>query len=289
MGAPDPDEAGSAGGDAPEQHGSGPLNVGSGSFGRSGGSGDGELAWLQEQLLQLGLQLGPVGVADECEDDEAEWQDPSGGLLPAIFTACEDDIPDELPLLLERLAASEWGVDTPGPDGDTALHLAALYGSDRCAELLLAAGARVAAINAEDGSSALHDAAAGGHDAILTALADAARRQLGEAGGDGGGGGGGGAFAALLDLRDAEGETALHTAARGGHLSTVRLLLALGASPGIASGDGSLPADEADDDDVAALLRDAACGGGAGGGADAAGGGAGAAAGGDAAAAGGGS
>ena len=49
-----------------------------------------------------------------------------------------------------------------GPDGDTALHLACLYGHLGCARALLDAGADADIINEEDGSTALHDAAAGG-------------------------------------------------------------------------------------------------------------------------------
>jgi hypothetical protein len=45
-------------------------------------------------------------------------------------------------------------------------------------ELLLAAGARADALNPEDGTSVLHDAAAGGYTTILRILVDAARTQL---------------------------------------------------------------------------------------------------------------
>lgn len=48
-----------------------------------------------------------------------------------------------------------------GPDNDTALHLAALYGHAECVRLLLEHGA-TASVPDEDGGLALHDAAAGG-------------------------------------------------------------------------------------------------------------------------------
>lgn len=184
MGAPDPREAG-AGGDAPEQHGSAdgtPARRAS----DSGGEGL-DYAWLQEQLVALGADLGSVTVRDEWEDEVRrggaaagsggrhsaaccsahlafrqansfaclkaaaqsvaasqqhctskhdlsppptpppahpqfeEWRDPSEGLLTSVFDACERNRPEQLSPLLQRLAGSQWDVNTPGPDGDTAL------------------------------------------------------------------------------------------------------------------------------------------------------------------------
>ena len=53
-----------------------------------------------------------------------------------------------------------------GSEGDTALHLAALYGHEACVRVLLAHGARVDAAD-EEGALPLHDAAAGGYHSIL--------------------------------------------------------------------------------------------------------------------------
>jgi hypothetical protein len=50
-----------------------------------------------------------------------EWEDPSGGLLTEVFDACENDDAGALARLLESLKATQWGVDTHGPDGDTPL------------------------------------------------------------------------------------------------------------------------------------------------------------------------
>lgn len=61
-------------------------------------------------------------------------------------------------------------VPRAGPDGDTALHLACLYGHQACVEQLLAAGCAADVVNAEDGTSALHDAAAGGYLGIVQLL-----------------------------------------------------------------------------------------------------------------------
>lgn len=50
-----------------------------------------------------------------------DWEDPSGGLLSEIFNACENDDADALGPLLDQLAGTQWGMDVPGPDGDTPL------------------------------------------------------------------------------------------------------------------------------------------------------------------------
>lgn len=61
-----------------------------------------------------------------------------------------------------------------GPDGDTALHLACLYGHKACVDALVAAGCKLDPVNSEDGTSPLHDAAAGGYLDIVTLLLDKA-------------------------------------------------------------------------------------------------------------------
>jgi ankyrin repeat protein len=63
---------------------------------------------------------------------------------------------------------------TAGPDGDTAIHLACLYGQKGCAEALIAAGCKLDPINSEDGTTPLHDASAGGYAGIAQLLFDKA-------------------------------------------------------------------------------------------------------------------
>jgi len=146
-------------------------------------------------------------------------------------------------------------VSLPGPDGDSALHLCALYGRAACARRLLDAGADAGAVNPDDGTLPLHDAAAGGHDAIVALLLE--RGAAGGADGAGGGGGGDGAGAVVagwLARGDEDGDTPLHCAARGGHLPTVLRLLAAGADASRANERGATARDESDDDQVRALL-----------------------------------
>jgi hypothetical protein len=59
-------------------------------------------------------------------DSDVEWEDPSeGGVLTRVHAACEGGDADGLAGLLGTLSV---GVDAKGQDGDTALHLACLYG-----------------------------------------------------------------------------------------------------------------------------------------------------------------
>ncbi|KAF8067205.1 Espnl [Scenedesmus sp. PABB004] len=203
----------------------------------SDGEGEGldeeQCAWLQEQLAHI----GNLHVQDDEEDEE--WVDPSGGLLLNIFAACEEGALEKLTANVADLAATPHSLDTRGPDGDTALHLAALYGHADCAAHLLAAGAAADAVNPDDGTTPLHDAAAGGHEAIAAALLAAV---------------GPGAPAA----RDADGDTPLHNAARGGHLRVVQLLLSAGADPCALNAAGKTPAGESDDREVTRALVAAA-------------------------------
>jgi len=170
--------------------------------------------------------------------EEEEWRDPSdGGVLSQVFEAAEAGQAEALAELLQRLSVD---VDTRGEDGDSALHLACLYGREECAERLLAAGASPTAVDG-DGGTPLHDAAAGGHLGIV--------RRLMEAG-----------AAACVNVADHDGETPLHTGARGGHAEIVTLLLAAGADPSVTNAAGNIPEQEARgvaDETVLQILRDA--------------------------------
>ena len=61
----------------------------------------------------------PYPPTPRCQYEE--WEDPSGGLLSDVFDACENEDADALGALLDKLAASEWGINAHGPDGDTPL------------------------------------------------------------------------------------------------------------------------------------------------------------------------
>lgn len=88
--------------------------------------------------------------------------------------------------------------------------MAALYGHTPCVELLLGAGAQPG-VRDPDGSTALHDAAAGGYTDVVRLLLEADPR--------------------LALTTDDDGDTPLHNAARGGHAESAQLLLDAGADP----------------------------------------------------------
>ncbi|PNH04538.1 BRCA1-associated RING domain protein 1 [Tetrabaena socialis] len=187
-----------------------------------------EYTWLQEQMAAAGLGLTEVG-------GPGQWEDPTGGPLTELLAACENGVPERVEELLRDFPGD---VNTPGPDGDTALHLACLYGNAECVRALLSGGADANIVNSEDGSTALHDAAAGGYlDICEMVLAKAE--------------------AAIVHVADADGDTPLHNAARGNHGGVVKLLLEKGASASVQNGEGNKPADEADDlpAEVLELLR----------------------------------
>ena len=166
----------------------------------------------------------------EDEDHTADlWEDPSqGGALGRILEASETGDVSVLAVALPSLSVS---VDSTGPDGDTALHLAALYGHAQCVQMLLGAGANVAVRDA-DGGTPLHDACAGGFEAIVGMLLAAA----GPAG-----------ASEVANARDGDDETPLHMAARGGYPGIVRMLLAAGAKADTKSAAGLFPWNYAED------------------------------------------
>ena len=77
-------------------------------------------------------------------------------MLSAIHEAAEEGNHEGLAELIPHLKGCE--LDALGGDGDTALHLASLYGHPDCVRILLDAGARG---DAKDGNGGvpLHDAA----------------------------------------------------------------------------------------------------------------------------------
>jgi len=127
-------------------------------------------------------------------------------------------------------ALRDWLEERGGPDravrmsefgtGNTALHVAALFGNVDVAEALLAHGARIWVRN-DQGRTALH----------LASDAEGARttQLLLEAG-------------ANPDARDDQDRTALHAQAREGRWDAVEALLDAGANPTLGDIDGCTPA-----------------------------------------------
>ena len=188
-------------------------------------------------LEQLRLEDGDDGGGDD------------GGALSermrAVFRACDEDGDDLDAETFEQTLAEALEVDgepanAKNADGETALHLAALYGKFAYVEVLLRRGADPLATDESLGTP-LHDACASGHADVARALCDAARDA--------------GTLATLLSKVDEDQETPLHHAARGEHAEVVKYLIELGADKSAKSSGGATPSDLVEDDDsVRALL-----------------------------------
>ncbi|XP_058107904.1 uncharacterized protein LOC131251294 [Magnolia sinica] len=146
--------------------------------------------------------------------------------LRALSEAAQLGNVDALRHALDNLSGGS--INDPVEDGDTALHLACLYGYTSCVQLLLERGASLESKD-EEGTIPLHDACAGGFTEIVQLLIDAAD--------------GPDCVRRMLDTVDTEGDTPLHHAARGEHMDVVRLLVTAGASPRKLNSFGKIPAE----------------------------------------------
>jgi ankyrin repeat protein len=131
---------------------------------------------------------------------------------------------------LEELIDAEPELTTAwSPDGFTALHLAAFFGEEDAAKLLVERGAQVnlVARNANIHVTPLHSAAAGSHSEIVKLLLE---------------------HGADPNAAQDGGFTALHSAAQNGDRESAEALLEAGADPSLANDEGKTPADLADDE-----------------------------------------
>ncbi|XP_068638299.1 uncharacterized protein [Aristolochia californica] len=115
------------------------------------------------------------------EDEEEE-----GGLFDEALLETDNEVPPHLRELSEAAQLgnvdalrqaldnlTEGSINDPVEDGDTALHLACLYGFGPCVQLLLERGASLESKD-EEGAIPLHDACAGGFTKIVDLLLKAA-------------------------------------------------------------------------------------------------------------------
>jgi len=114
-------------------------------------------------------------------------------------------------------------------DGFTALHLAAFFGQEEAAKLLLESGAEVdlVARNATIHVTPLHSAAAGSHSGIVKLLLE---------------------HGADPNASQDGGFTPLHSAAQNDDRESAQALLEAGADPSLENDEGKTPADLAGDD-----------------------------------------
>ncbi|KAI5063016.1 hypothetical protein GOP47_0021563 [Adiantum capillus-veneris] len=184
----------------------------------------------------------PVSIEEEDDDFEEEQTFNRPSDLNNLLTAAELGNAHELSQALGQLSVS---VNDAAEDGDTALHLACLYGHTHCVQILLEAGASID-VKDEDGAIPLHDACAGGYVEIVKALLTAAQGDEQK-------------VKRLLETTDIDGDTPLHHAARGNHGVVVEVLLSYGASPSPRNYQGKTAAELADDANVQKLLEAAVC------------------------------
>jgi hypothetical protein len=218
-------------------------------------------AALRARLRAMAGEEGAAALDDDLGDDEykrileqlrlEDGDDDGGGddgamseHMRAVFRACDEDGDDFDAETFEQTLAGALEVGEPAnaknADGETALHLAALYGKVAYVEVLLRRGADPLATDESLGTP-LHDACASGHADVARALCDAARDA--------------GTLATLLKKVDEDQETPLHHAARGEHAEVVKYLIELGADKSAKSSVGATPSDLVEDDDsVRALL-----------------------------------
>ena len=133
-------------------------------------------------------------------------------------------------------------VNSTGHDGDTPLHLAALYGHVECVEMLLQAGADVT-LRDVDGLTCLHDCAASGYQEIVSLILNHVKEVSKEQDASQ-------LFTRFLNAVDNDGDTALHAAARGNHAKVVQILLESGSLRDIKNNANKLAVELADESNV---------------------------------------
>lgn len=114
--------------------------------------------------------------------------------------------------ILEQLLNSGTGFQSPNLEGLMPVHLAARGGYIRCVQLLVEWQADATALTGR-GETALHLSAKANYPEVTQILLQA--------------------YPQLVDLADAEGNTALHCCAASGSLDCAILLMRMGASPGL--------------------------------------------------------
>lgn len=174
--------------------------------------------------------------------------DPMDALLESEAQAERDDVmrpvleaaeSGNVAAMRAALDAGGIAVDTPGEDGDTALHIGCLYGQLAVVEECITRGADVKAKD-EENSTPLHDASAGGHYDIAKLLLEKG---------------------ASVTARDADGDSPLHLACNGGHAAVAQLLMShLNEAQrkvllGLPNALGMKPADLAEDPALVALMK----------------------------------
>ncbi|XP_074373141.1 uncharacterized protein LOC141713567 [Apium graveolens] len=163
-------------------------------------------------------------IQEEQESDDSN----APPHLRHLDAALGNGDPDALRRALDNLVGS---IDEPIENGDTALHLACVYGNHTCVQILLERGASLEAKDG-DGEIPLHGACAAGYANIVQLLLNKGNDMN--------------IVKKMLESVDEEGDTPLHHAARAEHVNVIQLLLANGASPTTTNFSGQIPSELAD-------------------------------------------
>lgn len=175
-----------------------------------------------------------------CDDDEDIIAAASAATRPSGGVEAKAEAAKAFEDIIAAAKSAGEDLNAKNADGETALHLAALYGKSDFAKTLVDAGADVFALDENAGTPA-HDACASGRIDVVRAIFGAADAL--------------GRTRELLDARDEDGETPLHLAARGEHADVVRFLLSRGADARAQSASGETPERACEDEEVRKLLR----------------------------------
>lgn len=175
-----------------------------------------------------------------CDDDEDIIAAASAAPRPSGGVEAKAEAAKAFEDIIAAAKSAGEDLNAKNADGETALHLAALYGKSDFAKTLVDAGADVFALDENAGTPA-HDACASGRIDVVRAIFGAADAL--------------GRTRELLDARDEDGETPLHLAARGEHADVVRFLLSRGADARAQSASGETPERACEDEEVRKLLR----------------------------------
>ena len=197
---------------------------------------------LTAAAVQPTEQIESAAEGMEAEATDADMAEEEPAWDQRMYPILEAAEQGEATIMGHLLDMNGLGVDTPGEDGDTALHIGCLYGKIEVVQECLRRGSVVTALD-EDRSTPLHDACAGGFYDIAKLLLDAG---------------------APIFVRDSDGDTPLHLAARGGHGHVAELLMLRAgeatAQEMLATQNelGERPVDLAEDPTLVARLRNLA-------------------------------
>lgn len=198
-------------------------------------------ALVSEHRLREACSLGDVDTAAALIRERVAIDAKDFDGWTALHRACAYGHQE----CVQELIAARASLPQRGANGFTAMHWAAEYGHSTIVSQLLKAGA-APADRSDSGWTPLHRAALDGHVAVVSALLNSSKNKTN------------GASTYPVTERDMHGDSALHDAARNGHLEVAKMLVAARAPMDVPNQAGQTPHDvasKAGRSDVAEFLR----------------------------------